>query len=98
MEYLKSVYIAHDITPEQATVFYDVFGKNYKVFPKEYNPYKCFELFEKDMPVYVVSFTYSFDGTEYNADRFTRIEDAAKRFSQLYNSEDYRNVHIKSAE
>ena len=99
VECLKSVYIAHDITEEQAKVFYDVFGEHYKVFPKEYNPARCFELFEKDMPVYVVSFSYSFDGTEYNAeDRYTNIENAAERFSQLYNSEDYRNVHIKSAE
>lgn len=99
VEYLKSVYIAHDITEEQAKVFYDVFGEHYKVFPKEYNLYKCFELFEKDVPVYVVSFTYSFNGAEYNAeDRYTNIEKAAERFSQLYNSEDYKNVHIKIAE
>ena len=98
VEYLKSVYIAHDITEEQAKVFYDVFGEHYKVFPEEYNHSRCFELFEKDMPVYVVSFSYSFDGTEYNAeDRYTDIEKAAERFSQLYNSEDYKNVHIKNA-
>ena len=99
VECLNYVYIAHDITEEQAKVFYDVFGEHYKVFPEKYDPHKCFELFEKDMPVYVVSFTYSFNGTEYNAeDRYTNIEKAAKRFSDLFNSEDYRNVHIKSAE
>lgn len=98
VEYLKSVYIAHDITEEQAKVFYDVFGESYKVFPKEYAPARCFELFEKDMPVYVVSFTYSFNGTEYNAeDRYTDIEKAAKRFGSLYNSEDYKNVRIENA-
>lgn len=100
VEYLKSVYIAHDITPEQAKVFYDVFGEHYKVFPKEYAPARCFQLFEKDMPVYIVSYTYTgFDGKEYRAeDRYTDIEKAAKRFGDLFNSEDYRNVHIKSAE
>lgn len=98
VEYLKSVYIAHDITTVQAKVFYDIFGEHYKVFPKEYDPSKCFELFEKDMPVYVVSFTYSFNGTEYNAeDRYTDIEKAAKRFGSLYNSEDYKNVRIENA-
>lgn len=98
VEYLKSVYIAHDITEEQAKVFYDVFGEHYKVFPEEYAPARCFELFEKDMPVYVVSFTYSFNGTEYNAeDRYTDIQEAAKRFGSLYNSEDYKNVRIKNA-
>lgn len=96
VEYLDSVYIAHDITEEQAKTFYDVFGENYKVFPKEYNPGKCFELFEKHMTVYVVSFTYSFNGTVYSTeDRYTNIEKAAKRFSELYNLEDYTNVRIR---
>ena len=97
VEYLKSVYIAHDITEEQAKVFYDVFGENYKVFPKKYDPSKCFELFEKYMPVYVVSFTYSFNGTEHHAeDRYANIEDAAKRFSHLYKSDEYKNVRIRN--
>ena len=97
VEYLNSVYIAHDITEEQAEVFYDVFCEHYKVFPEEYNPYKCFELFEKDALVYIVSFSYSFNGTEYSAeDRYTNIEDAAKRFNHLYTSGEYKNVHIRN--
>ena len=97
VEYLNSVYIAHDITEEQAKVFYDVFCEHYKVFPKKYDPCKCFELFENDAPVYIVSFSYSLNGTEYSAeDRYANIEDAAKRFSRLYESDEYKNVRIRN--
>ena len=97
VEHLKSVYIAHDITEEQAQIFYDVFGEHYKVFPNEYSSRRCFELFEKDAPVYIVTFSYSYNGTEYSAeDRYTNIEDAAKRFSNLRESDEYKNVHIRN--
>ena len=95
VEYLTSVYIAHDITTEQAKAFYDVFCEHYKVFPEEYDPAKCFELFEKDTPVYIVSFSYTFNDTEYTTeDRYTNIEKAVRRFSELCARKDCTNVRI----
>ena len=49
------VYIQHDITEEQARLFYEVFGKNYNILPESYNPIFTFILFEKDAEVYRVS-------------------------------------------
>jgi hypothetical protein len=42
-KYIDDVYIAHDITKEQAKIMVEVLEANgYAVEPKEYNPSKCF--------------------------------------------------------
>jgi len=56
------VYIAHDITEELADTFYEVFGKAYNIFPSAYDPYTCFHLYEKDTPVYEVSYNDTWGG------------------------------------
>ena len=46
---LHSVYIGHDITKEQADILVKTFEEcGYEVNPKEYDPYKCFNIKEKE--------------------------------------------------
>ena len=45
---LDELYIAHDITEEQANILISVFEENgYIIEPKQYNPDKCFCIKEK---------------------------------------------------
>lgn len=64
VEKVKSVYIAHDLTEEQAETVYQVFGQYYNILPEKYDPYKCFQLFEKDEPVYRID--YFINGNKYD--------------------------------
>lgn len=59
LERATSVTIAHDITPEQADIFYKVFGEHYNITPSAYDPHICFTLYEKDKAVFMVSRTMS---------------------------------------
>lgn len=46
---LKTLYIAHDITEEQANILIQVFEENgYDVEPKQYDETKCFKVTEKE--------------------------------------------------
>jgi hypothetical protein len=56
IENQESVYIAHDITEEQANVLVEVFSEAFKVFPKEYDPCKCFEIYDKNAEIYSVTY------------------------------------------
>lgn len=53
---LHSVLLAHDLTEEQAETVYQVFGEHYNILPEKYDPYKCFELFEKETPVWKIAY------------------------------------------
>ena len=64
---VKEVYIAHDLTKEQAEKFYEVFGEHFKVAPREYNPSKCFVLYDKDEDVYELSYEYTWNGKQFPA-------------------------------
>lgn len=90
---IKSVYIAHDIDEEMAKTFYEVFGKNYNILPAEYDPYKCFKLYEKDTPVYEVSYTVASkgDGREWHYSDDFDDERAALRQLNLLFLDDYGN-------
>lgn len=55
IEDLDHIYIAHDITEEQAELLYAICSINYNVLPKKYDPSKCFVLYEKGITVYEVS-------------------------------------------
>ena len=80
----KSVYIAHDITEEQAKLFYEVFGKSYNIVPEEYNPSKCFEIFEKSTKVWRVSWSDTWQGRTMNYDdRYADFDEARYRMQGL---------------
>lgn len=84
IEASKSVIIAHDITREQAEKFYEVFGEHFKVAPKEYNPSKCFVLYDKDADVYELSYEYTWDGMQLStADSFIGLDDLMSRVKVL---------------
>lgn len=78
---LDRVYVAHDLDAEQAILFYEVFTENYYVLPEEYDPYICFQLFEKNTNVYKVTFTNS-DGYECS-DVYTDLDKAMSRVETL---------------
>ena len=47
---LEYVYIAHDITEEQATTLVEVFENNgYEIEPRQYDPRKCFKIKETEV-------------------------------------------------
>lgn len=89
---IKSVYIAHDLDEEMAKTVYEVFGENYNILPAEYNPYKCFCLFEKDTIVYEVSYTAPWkDGEERRySTQFTDERAALNHLHRLF-LDDYNN-------
>lgn len=88
---IKSVYIAHDIDEEMAQTFYEVFGENYNVLPAEYDPYKCFCLFEKDTIVYAVSYTETWQGIDRRySTEFTDEKQALNYLHTLF-LDDYGN-------
>ena len=81
---LDSVYIAHDITEEQAKTFYEVLGKYYNITPAEYNPSKSFNLYEKDTEVYEVSYTDTWSGEPRRySDTYATKDHAMRRAGSL---------------
>lgn len=87
LAFCESVYIAHDLTEEQAAAFYKVFSKHYNITPLEYEPSKCFCLYEKHTNVYEVIHTEEWNGKEYTcSDTYTKILDATDRLQHLFNT------------
>ena len=84
VEELDSVYIAHDLTEEQAAIFYSVLGENYNIPPTEYNPWECFELFEKNQEVWSVSYKEEWQGAVHEySDAYTNLDKAMRRVNNL---------------
>ena len=83
VEKLTSVYIAHDLTEEQAETIYQVFGEHYNILPEKYDPTKCFELFEKETPVYEI--TFRVDGNTSNKRVAGDFETAKKEADYIHN-------------
>ena len=96
IEDLDHIYIAHDITKEQAEVLYAVCNINYNVLPKKYDPSKCFVLYEKGTTVYEVSYIVETTGkraTYY----YTDLAEAKRWADKLKNCWKHEGVRIEKA-
>ncbi len=92
----KSVWIAHDITEEQAETLYEVFGKYYNMTPSAYDPNRCFTLYEKDTKVYKVSYTGTWNGNPRKyEDTYAGFERAKDRMDFLVELVDKGDPEIK---
>ena len=88
------VCIAHDLTEEQARIFYEVFGKHYNIYPAAYNESRCFTLYEIRTEVYEVSYKDTWNGGERTyTDTYAGFNNAMMRVKNLieYN----KTVEIK---
>lgn len=80
IERLDEVCIAHDITEEQADIFYKTFGKDYFITPATYTPSRCFILYEKNTDVYEVSYKGTWNGEEQTyTDTYAGYDKALRR-------------------
>ena len=75
---INHIYLAHDLDEGMAKTVYEVFGENYNVLPAEYDPYKCFCLYEKGTPVWSVSW-----GKAYTSE-FTNVKEATIWMDKLF--------------
>ncbi len=82
LERVKSVYVAHDLTEEQAETIYQVFSQHYNILPEKYDPYKCFNLFEKDTPVFRVD--YLLDGKKCDCLVIGKNEEIKSKIKDIY--------------
>lgn len=91
------VYIAHDITEEQAQTLYSVLGQYYNITPAAYDPSKCFTLYEKHTAVYEVAFTDTWTGKPVKYyDRYTNTKDALRRVESLVGDPKITDIQIKT--
>lgn len=93
IEDLDHIYIAHDLTEEQAELLYAVCSINYNVLPKKYDPFKCFDLYEKGITVYEVSCILKETGKRATY-HYTDLSEA-KRWAKELKSDGYEGVRIE---
>jgi len=91
VEGTKSVYVAHDLTEEQAKVFYEVFSEHYNVTPEEYDPSKCFRIYEKGTAVWRVNYHDNERDKDYT-EEFTDIDKAIAYANSLGQYEEYSKI------
>jgi hypothetical protein len=94
IENLDHVYIAHDPDNEQVALFYQTVGEHYNILPKQedFSPAHCFILYEKDTPVYTVTYKEMWRGREWaRSDEFTDKENALSHLDRLFINAMYRN-------
>lgn len=87
IEELDSCYVAHDITEEQGEKFIEIFSKYFNVLPKEYNPAKCFSLFDKKKDIYKV--TWEQEDCMIFSEHYTN-EEKANRWKETLESSGYK--------
>lgn len=91
---LDKCYIAHDITPDQASTLVKVFKKYFKIYPTEYDETKCFQIMDKNATLYELTYTQNDNGITYK-NIYLSKEDAEEERTWLYDSKIGKHIYIR---
>lgn len=93
---MDSVFIAHDLTKEQAAAFYESLGKHYNILPLKYDESQCFHLFEKGTEVWEVSYEKEWNGKiRCYTDAYADLAEAKEKAQWLSGFEDCMNIKVQ---